>query len=88
MSGLVDRSNDYKYGLDATGHTVLRDASACCETNFPLPLSSECGTRQTVKARFWPWLAGEVESTEHRHPETEREKERDGEGGRGRERER
>ena len=24
-----------------------------------LPLSSECGTRTTVTARFWPWLSGE-----------------------------
>jgi len=22
------------------------------------PLSSECGTCETVKARFWPWLSG------------------------------
>ena len=24
-----------------------------------VPLSSECGTCKTVKAIFWPWLAGE-----------------------------
>ena len=37
--------------------TPLLPAPVCADAAMVrVPVSSECGTRETVAARFWPWL--------------------------------
>jgi len=47
--------------LSSRSKTILKLTFWLCCTNpstLDAPLSGECGTCKTVKARFWPWLSG------------------------------